>query len=247
MDEVSKKTRKFESLLIALLFTCYAFAYIGRISYNSNIVEIIDKFNVTKKDTGIVTTCYFFAYGAFTIINGFLVKKYNKKIVIPIVLAISSLMNLLIFLGIDFRFYKYLWLVNGICQSFLWVSISHIVSRYIGKRVRLPFNVDVTEKRAVDKTLINYAGRESPVSYYGTAIDKSYSIKTEIPKHNVNEFNSDEAMLLLRQLSIKKEDVYVRTCTGVGCWATVDIEYNIDHCALTIPITITVTPVEGGA
>lgn len=121
------------------------------------------------------------------------------------------------------------------------------VSRYIGKRVRLPFNVDVTEKRSVDKTLINYAGRESPVSYYGTAIDKSYSIKTEIPKHNVNEFNSDEAMLLLRRLSIKKEDVYVRTCTGIGCWATVDIEYNIDHCALTIPITITVTPVEGGA
>lgn len=117
---------------------------------------------------------------------------------------------------------------------------------YIGQRLYLPFNVDVSETRTIDKTLISYIGREDPVSYYGTAIEKEYSITTEIPKNNVSGFDATTALEQLRKLSMYKGNVYVRTSTGLGCWATVDIDYNIDHCALTIPINIKVTPVEGG-
>lgn len=122
-----------------------------------------------------------------------------------------------------------------------------VIYSYLGQRLFLPFNVDVSESRTVDKTLIGYIGREDPVVYYGTSLGKEYSIKTEIPKKNVPEFDSDTVMLQLRKLSILKDSVYIRTSTGIGCWATVDIDYNIDHCAMTIPITIKVTPVEGGA
>lgn len=117
---------------------------------------------------------------------------------------------------------------------------------YIGQRLYLPFNVDVSETRTIDKTLISYIGREDPVSYYGTAIGKEYSITTEIPKNNVSGFDATTALEQLRKLSMYKGNVYVRTSTGLGCWATVDVDYNIDHCALTIPINIKVTPVEGG-
>lgn len=120
------------------------------------------------------------------------------------------------------------------------------LERYIGKFLFLPFNVDVSESITVDKTLVSYIGREDPVSYYGTAKGKSYTIKTEIPKYNVADFDSVTALSLLRELSRYTGNVYVRTFSGVGCWATIDIDFNIDHCALTIPINFKVTPVEGG-
>lgn len=121
------------------------------------------------------------------------------------------------------------------------------VDRYVGKFLYLPFNVDVSESTTVDKTLVNYIGREDPVSYYGTTKAKELSIKTEIPKNKVASFDVEGTLLLLRQLSRYTGDVYVRTFTGVNCWGTVDIDYDINHCELTIPINIKVTPVEGGA
>lgn len=121
------------------------------------------------------------------------------------------------------------------------------VERFAGKFLYLPFNVDVSESVTVDKTLVNYIGREDPVSYYGTAKAKELTIKTEIPKNKVVGFDTEGTLLLLRQLSRYTGDVYVRTFTGVSCWGTVDIDYDINHCELTVPINIKVTPVEGGA
>ena len=40
-------------------------------------------------------------------------------------------------------------------------------------------------------------------------------------------------------------DVYVREPSGSGYWASVTVSYDIKHTELTIPVSLTITRVEG--
>ncbi len=123
MLENQRQSSTRQKRLIFLCWLVYMIAYLGRYSYNANIKIIGDYFAQGKDNTGLVTTTFFFAYGAGQIINGLLCKRYNKKYVLSGALILSSIINVVIGLGIDFTYYKYLWLVNGATQSVLWSSL----------------------------------------------------------------------------------------------------------------------------
>lgn len=110
----------------------------------------------------------------------------------------------------------------------------------ITSMIKLPYNIDVSEANTIESTLINYIGRERPVSYYGTQLGEAPSWSCEIPKDDL------ETLYQLRRLAVYKGDVYVREPSGTGFWAQIQVSFNITHCALTIPVTLKVTPVEGG-
>ena len=55
-----------------------------------------------------------------------------------------------------------------------------------------------------------------------------------------------ETLYAIRRLSKWTGDVYVREPSGTGYWANVNVNYNINYDSLIIPITISVTRVEGG-
>ena len=107
--------------------------------------------------------------------------------------------------------------------------------------LNLPYNIDVSNDYDVDVNLINYIGREHPVSYYGTQNGESAVWNTEIPK------DDEETLYGLRCLATWKGDCYVREPSGTGYWANVKVSYSQKHRELTIPITLTITRVEGGA
>ena len=109
---------------ILLCWLVYIAAYLGRYSYASNITFVMEEFGVNHADAGLVTTCFFFAYGAGQIINGILCKYYPKRWVIAGALVISSVLNASVFLGIPFRYIKYLWLLNGAVQSVFWPTLT---------------------------------------------------------------------------------------------------------------------------
>ena len=69
-----KNKKKLENQLILLCWLVYTCSYIGRLSYNSNINQIGNEFNLTYGQTGLVTTFFFFAYGIGQVVNGFLCK-----------------------------------------------------------------------------------------------------------------------------------------------------------------------------
>ena len=77
----SKKITK-TTLLIMLCWLVYTCSYIGKLSYNANIVQIGPAFGVTKDECGMVSSFFFFAYGIGQVVNGFLCKRYNIKYVI---------------------------------------------------------------------------------------------------------------------------------------------------------------------
>ena len=109
-----------------------------------------------------------------------------------------------------------------------------------GSMIKIPYNIDVNENKSVDVSLINYVGREHPVSYYGTHIGETASWNVEIPA------DDKELLYALRRLSKWTGDVYVREPSGTGYWANISVSLDIQHMAVTIPVTFNIVRVEGG-
>lgn len=112
--------------------------------------------------------------------------------------------------------------------------------RQFGSFVRLPYNIDVSESANMENSMVNYIGRKNPVSYYGTQTGYTASWSTEIPKYDT------QTIKMLRRLQVYPGDVYVREPSGTGYWAHVTVSFPINHCALTVSVSLSVTRVEGG-
>lgn len=111
---------------------------------------------------------------------------------------------------------------------------------WAGSLLKLPFNVDVSNKHNTDVALVEYIGRRHPVSYYGTQRGETATWSVAIDK-------KDSATLYaLRRLAIWQGDVYVREPSGSGYWANITVSFNQKHLDLTIPVTLDIVRVEGG-
>lgn len=109
-----------------------------------------------------------------------------------------------------------------------------------GSMLMIPYNIDVSESNSSDVSLIEYIGRSHPVTYYGTQLGVTATWNMEIPKYD------KETLYGLRRLSRWLGDVYVREPSGSGYWASVNVSFSQKHCEVTIPVTLTVSQVEGG-
>lgn len=114
------QSKKKQNLLLFMCWLIYVASYVSRYSYNANIVAVKEYYKVTNSVTGLVSTFFFFAYGAGQIINGIMCKRYNKKLFLSMPLMISAFINLYLFTRPPIEAYKYLWLLNGLSLSVLW-------------------------------------------------------------------------------------------------------------------------------
>lgn len=112
---------------------------------------------------------------------------------------------------------------------------------WAGSLLKLPYNVDVQDSNDADVSFVKYIGRNHPVSYYGTQRGATSTWNTEIPKKDA------DTLYALRRLANWMGDVYVREPSGSGYWASVSVSFSQKHRELTIPITLDITRVEGGA
>ena len=110
-----------------------------------------------------------------------------------------------------------------------------------GSMLKLPYNIDVSESTERDVSGIRYIGRSNPVTYYGTHIGQKASLSVEIEADDV------DTIYALRRLARWMGDVYIREPSGIGYWAYVNVSFSQKHCGLTIPVSLEVTRVEGGA
>lgn len=112
---------------------------------------------------------------------------------------------------------------------------------YSGSLLRLPYNIDVSEKNSLDVSLTEYIGRRHPVSYYGTQVGQSATWNVEIAADDA------ETIYALRRLSVWRGDAYVREPSGAGYWAQINVSFKQTHRKMVIPVTLDLTRVEGGA
>ncbi len=131
MEERStlKRDNARQLLLIVVCWLVYTASYLGKYCYSSNLNGIMGHYGVSHADAGLVSTMFFFAYGAGQIINGILCRKYNARFIITFSLLVSAGINLAVFFLPSFFTLKYLWLLNGFSLSFLWSVISTVLSR----------------------------------------------------------------------------------------------------------------------
>lgn len=109
-----------------------------------------------------------------------------------------------------------------------------------GSMLRLPYDIDVSETTKPDVTLVEYVGREHPVTYYGTQVGQSATWNTNVPIDDVN------TIYALRRLQRWMGDVYVREPSGSGYWANITVQFSKKHCDMKVPVTLSIARVEGG-
>lgn len=110
-----------------------------------------------------------------------------------------------------------------------------------GSLLKLPYNIDISDSYDSDSVMVEYIGRSHPVSYYGTQKGHTSNWSMEIDK------NDKETLYAIRRLAEWMGNVYVREPSGSGYWANVKVSFSQKHLSLTIPITFSITRVEGGA
>lgn len=127
-----------------------------------------------------------------------------------------------------------------------WVAFNHTeenrqaIPTWSGSRVRLLYNVDVSENYEPDASLIQYIGRKNPVTYYGTQKGQTATWSTVIPKRDT------ETLYAIRRLADWSGDVYVRESSGLGYWARVTVSIATKHKDTISSVSLNVTRVEGG-
>lgn len=109
-----------------------------------------------------------------------------------------------------------------------------------GSMIKLPYNIDVSDSNDKDVELVEYIGRSHAVAYYGTQLGVKSSWSMEIPA------DDKETLYALRRLQIWMGNVYVREPSGSGYWASISVSFNQKHCDVTIPVTLSISRVEGG-
>lgn len=110
-----------------------------------------------------------------------------------------------------------------------------------GSLLKLPYNVDISDSSASDVSLVEYIGRQHPVAYYGTQLGETSTWNAVIEK------DDSDTLYALRRLRRWMGDVYVREPSGSGYWANISVSFNQKHLDLTIPVSLKITRVAGGA
>ena len=128
-----KYSRNCIVLLLFLSWLAYTAGNVGRMDYAASMVAIIDETGATKASAGLVSSFFFFAYGAGQLINGLLCHKYNSRLFIFGSLVLAAVANLCMPLCETVSAMKWLWLINGIVQSVLWSSLVKLQSEYLSK------------------------------------------------------------------------------------------------------------------
>lgn len=109
---------------------------------------------------------------------------------------------------------------------------------YTGMTLELPFNVKTNDGSSKDVEFAEYIGREDPVSYYGTQQGKQATWSCEFDK------TDKDTLFKLRHLDRWKQDVYVREQSGLGYWASVEVNYNLDYDNMVVPASFQITRVD---
>lgn len=111
---------------------------------------------------------------------------------------------------------------------------------YEGTRLMLPYDIKIDESYAPDVAMREYAGREHPVSYYGTQRGSRASWSA-----NMVRFGEEASLALLRELARRMEDVYVREPSGLSYWAHIEVAgISQDAASGKVGVSLSVTPTD---
>ena len=221
-------------LLLALCWMAYTCSLIGKVNYSASITQVEAFFGVSHAEAGMVSTFYFFAYGAGQIINGLLCKKYNIKYMVFGSLFLSGVINFAVGLTKNFAVIKWLWLINGLSLSVLWPSLIRLLSETFSKRRMVTASVIIGTTTATG-TFITY-GLGSLYAALGVFRFSFYTAAVVLPLGALVWFFSFSKLTKKAKVEGEKEDEE----DGVVVLQTQNAEKAQGKVKMTRPILITV-------
>lgn len=120
-----------------LLWIMYAVVYMTKNCYSAAMASIVHEGVLTKSQTGLITTAFYFVYAPLQILGGIFADKYNAEKMIKIGLVGSGIANLIIFFNQDYYVMLLAWIFNAIVQFGLWPALFKIISSQLEKEYRI--------------------------------------------------------------------------------------------------------------
>jgi len=112
----------------------YAAFYLLRNSYAFVIPSLTAEFGYTKTELALVSSAFYFVYGAGRLINGYLSDRSDARYFMSIGLLLSSIVCFMIGLTGNFWLLAILWVMNGWFQSMGWPPTARLISHWYSPR-----------------------------------------------------------------------------------------------------------------
>jgi sugar phosphate permease len=117
MQRVYRRERIQTFVIMWFVYVAY---YLVRKNYAVAMPALLEEYNWTKQDVGVIMTANFAAYAVGQFLNGFLGDRLGSKLMICTGLSLSILANWLFPLFDSVPFLMLIWGVNGYAQSSGW-------------------------------------------------------------------------------------------------------------------------------
>lgn len=118
---LAAKVSKWQNKMFLLMWVTYASFYLCRVNISVALPEIMENFDISKSQMGLVLSSLFLFYAVGQFINGQLGDKLNSRRIITLGLLASAILNL--FFGLSggvLGLMVVLWGANGYFQSMGW-------------------------------------------------------------------------------------------------------------------------------
>lgn len=115
-------------LLIALCCGVYFTSYISRINYGAVISEVVQSWQISVSQAGLVATLSFLSYGVGQLIAGALGDKFSPRYMITAGLCVTATCNLGVALSGNIYSVAVIWFINGGAQAMLWPPLVRVMT-----------------------------------------------------------------------------------------------------------------------
>jgi len=111
-----------------MIWIMYAVVYMTKSCYSAAMASIVHEGVLTKSQTGLITSAFYFVYAPLQIVGGVFADKYNPERMIKIGLLGGGLANLIIYCNQNYYVMLFAWIFNAVIQFALWPSVFKIIS-----------------------------------------------------------------------------------------------------------------------
>jgi OPA family glycerol-3-phosphate transporter-like MFS transporter/OPA family sugar phosphate sensor protein UhpC-like MFS transporter len=135
-EEIRARYRYFRVRQLYTTFSGYAVFYFVRKNIPVAMPALQAEFDLSSAQVGAVLTVHDLVYGASKFVNGFLGDRANPRVLMPLGLLLSAIMNIAFGLSAGFVTLALLWTLNGWFQGMGFPPCARILSHWFSPKER---------------------------------------------------------------------------------------------------------------
>ena len=135
-DEINQKYRYWRLHVFIGIYVGYTAFYITRKSFTYMTPVLIQDLGLDKTDIGLISTLFYFTYGASKFFSGIVSDHSNPRYFMAAGLFLTGVLNILFGLSTSFWAFVSLWTMNAFFQGWGWPPCSKILTNWFSRTER---------------------------------------------------------------------------------------------------------------